>query len=223
MNMESYIRCSIEMARLLRYHGLREHECPVDPSHTLTMASEDLAICHTCGCEWDVITLHQFIENLTPRDAMDDLWRMVPKFPTELALGVEDMSSDSMVDDKSATTPSNFAEWLKMNRKHIWGLADYDGDAASVIGFVNLKGNLVLLPKALENLPFGVLRQWQTEWSKSGLLRKQGENLGMKRPQRLPLEVRIAQGLPETIRLYTFHRRETAILLGLAIHLRKGA
>ncbi|WP_018130198.1 hypothetical protein [Effusibacillus pohliae] len=219
MNLERYIQGVITIPRLMRYHGLSKKECPIHAFHYLTMLPDKkVAVCLECGMEWDVIGLHEILTGKTREEASKELYEMIQYF-SPVSSGNEEMEESNPESKKKGGTAQslNFWKWLDANRPHIWGLPEYDGNANDAVAFINLKGNLCLLPSAVEGLSIGELRTWIQGWKQEGLIRTPKDKLGLKRPQRIPSDIRLAQQLPDTMRVFVFHRQETMKLLAMKV------
>lgn len=201
---------SATIVQVLQYHGLRHNECPSDSSHELTVASDTYAICHSCGTEWNVLGLHFDLNTLdTPHHQMEILESGITS-PYDVVVVDQDERVQSPVE-----IIDDFVAWVRANREHIMGSPEYDGVAENAIGYLTVKNNMCLLPWVIGDLTLSQLRHLEELWKQSDLIRLPSNGRGIKRSERIPVELRGVWKYPVTMKVYTFHRRETLEMLGL--------
>lgn len=213
----------MSVEQLLRYHGFHERECPLHNTHELTIASDTYAVCHSCGIVWDIVELYLHL-------AGSDVLTGAQELPEDSESTEGHESANALIACHAGCTPQtepsvaaiteDFVSWLQSNRQHIYGLRDFDGNMTDAVAFITCKENLCLLPCVIEHLTFSQLRELEETWLQNNFIYlpedKKGLRKGLKRTQRLPVELRKTISFASlTLRLYTFHRRETLQILGL--------
>jgi len=209
----------MSLGQLLRYHGFHERECPLDSTHELTIASDMYAVCHSCGIEWDIVGLYLHLAGSDVLTGVEELLENLESAggdePANAAIACH-VEGTPQTECAVAIT-EDFVSWLQANRQHIYGLRDFNGNVSDAVAFITSKENLCLLPCVIEHLTLSQLRGLEETWLRNKFIYLPENKKGLKRPERLPVELRKAMSfLSPNMRLYTFHRRQTLQILGLA-------